>query len=104
MRTMFSFQSFNELGEYLLKEQDELKTRVHILERHIETPHKQIAKEWLTIDELQDYLPDYPAKSTIYGLVCYKKIPFHKTGKKLRFLKSEIDEWLLLGKMGSKEE
>lgn len=55
------------------------------------------AKEWLNIKELCDYLPDKPAMATVYGWVGHKQIPFRKSGKKLRFLRSEIDKWLLNG-------
>lgn len=49
---------------------------------------------WFNLEELCDYLPDRPAKQTVYGWVFQKKIPYHKKGKKLQFLKCEIDEWL----------
>ena len=49
---------------------------------------------WFNIEELCEYLPDRPAKQTVYGWVFHKKIPYHKKGKKLQFLKCEIDEWL----------
>ena len=55
------------------------------------------AKEWLNIKELCEYLPDKPAIATVYGWVGHKQIPFRKSGKKLRFLRSEIDKWLLNG-------
>ena len=48
----------------------------------------------LTLKELIDYLPEKPAKQTVYGWVNYKKIPFEKHGKKLYFRKSKIDRWL----------
>ena len=48
--------------------------------------------KWLNIDELCDYLPDKPAKATIYGKVHLRLIPFHKQGKSLIFRKSEIDD------------
>ena len=53
---------------------------------------------WMGIVGLQEYLPDKPAKATIYGWVSTKQIPYHKGGKKLRFRKSEIDAWLETGK------
>lgn len=49
---------------------------------------------WLNLNELCDYLPDKPAKATVYGWVHARLIPYHKGSKKLRFLKSEIDIWL----------
>jgi excisionase family DNA binding protein len=43
-------------------------------------------------------------KPTVYGLVHQKNIPFHKKGKKLYFLKSEILTWIQSGKRQSKSE
>lgn len=59
---------------------------------------------WLNIDELQEYLPDHPAKATIYGWVSSRQIPYHKNGKKLRFLQKEIDEYLMKGKRKTVKE
>ena len=50
--------------------------------------------KWFTLDELVEYDPEKRAKQTFYGLVSKGAIPFHKRGKKLTFLKSEIDLWL----------
>ena len=53
------------------------------------------ADRWMNIQELMDYHPDKPAKKTVYDWVTLRKIPYHKDGKRLRFLKSEIDRWLM---------
>lgn len=53
---------------------------------------------WLDLNQLCQYHPDKPTKPTVYGWVNAGIIPVHKGGKKLRFLKSEIDSWLLQGK------
>jgi excisionase family DNA binding protein len=50
---------------------------------------------WFDIKELCSYLPDKPARATIYSYVHKREIPFHKGKSKLRFLKSEIDAWLI---------
>jgi excisionase family DNA binding protein len=42
--------------------------------------------------------PTNPSKPTVYGWVNAGTIPVHKGGKKLRFLKSEIDNWLRQGR------
>jgi hypothetical protein len=55
--------------------------------------------KWLNLDELISYLPDKPAKATIYGKVHSKMIPYCKQGKSLIFRKSEIDEWLNRGRI-----
>lgn len=53
---------------------------------------------WFDLIEICNYLPDKPAKPTVYGWVRDGLIPCHKGAKKLRFLKSEIDQWLRSGK------
>lgn len=49
--------------------------------------------QWFDIDELAAYTR--LAKPTIYGR---KDIPSHKQGKRLMYLKSEIDAWLKQGR------
>lgn len=53
---------------------------------------------WLDLNELCYYHPDKPSKATVYGWVNAGIIPVHKGGKKLRFLKSEIDTYLKQGR------
>ncbi len=62
------------------------------------------ADRWFDLNELCNYLPDKPAKATAYGWVHAGLIPCHKGAKKLRFLKSEIDEWLKTGKQKTVKE
>ena len=51
-------------------------------------------EQYFTLEELCLYLPQKPAKATVYAKVHSKTIPYKKRGKKLYFLKSEIDAWL----------
>ena len=53
---------------------------------------------WFNLYEFCIYHPDKPSKATVYGWVNAGIIPVHKGGKKLRFLKSEIDTWLRQGR------
>jgi excisionase family DNA binding protein len=53
---------------------------------------------WLNLNELCEFHPDKPSKPTVYGWVNAGTIPVHKGGKKLRFLRSEINFWLKQGK------
>ena len=48
----------------------------------------------LTMSELREYLPEKPARQTVYGWVTNNKIPYEKHGSKLFFKKSKIDAWL----------
>jgi len=59
---------------------------------------------WLSLSELIEYLPSKPAPSTIYEWVSKKTIPYHKCGKRLSFLKSEIDEWVFKNGLKIDEE
>lgn len=52
----------------------------------------------LTIDELLEYLPESPAKQTVYGWVNHRTCPYEKHGKRLFFRKSAIDKWLADGR------
>ena len=47
----------------------------------------------MDVKELAFYLT--VSEGTIYDWVCYKKIPFTKVGRLVRFEKSKIDSWLL---------
>jgi excisionase family DNA binding protein len=56
------------------------------------------ADRWFNVDELINYLPDRPTRQNIYRKVSNNEIPHYKDAKKLRFLKSEIDQWLKQGR------
>ena len=56
------------------------------------------------LKELCDYLPSHPAEQTVYGWTSCHQIPFHKKGKRIMFLKSEIDTWLHESKIKSPKE
>jgi excisionase family DNA binding protein len=56
------------------------------------------ADQWFDLSELCQYHPDKPSKATVYGWVNSGTIPVHKSAKKLRFLKPEIDAWLKQGR------
>jgi excisionase family DNA binding protein len=80
--------------KHLTNEVSEIKRL--LLEKSIEQPTE--IDRWLDLNDLCIYLPDKPTKPTVYGWVNANTIPVHKGGKKLRFLKSEIDNWLRQGR------
>ena len=59
---------------------------------------------WFDLEELMAYDPEKRSKPTFYRYVQDQTIPFHKKGKKLTFLKSEIDLWLKEGRRKTIEE
>jgi excisionase family DNA binding protein len=65
---------------------------------------KIIGDCWFNLPELCSYHPEKPKKSTVYRWVRERKIPFHKRGKKLAFLKSEIDENIKSGRVKTLSE
>ena len=78
--------------ETLPKAVEEIKVElVHLkgtVERLLELSSGTQRDSWMNIEQLRAYHPDHPAKSTIYEWVGQNRIPVHKDGKKLRFLKS----------------
>ena len=79
---------------HLTNEVSEIKRL--LLEKSNEQPTE--TDRWFDLNELCNYHPDKPSKPTVYGWVNAGTIPVHKGGKKLRFLKSEIDNWLKQGR------
>ena len=41
---------------------------------------------------------------TVYTWTSANRIPYYKEGKRIRFLKSEIDKWMLNSKLKSRDE
>ena len=64
-------------------------------------PHEP---EIVDLERLVELRPIVGAKSTIYKKVSANTIPHSKRGKKLYFKLSEIDAWLLAGKVKTVEE
>ncbi|MDI1318086.1 helix-turn-helix domain-containing protein [Flavobacterium sp.] len=60
----------------------------------IETPSNKL--DIFNTEEVADYIR--LTVPTIYGLVHRNKIPYCKKGKKLYFVKSDIDKWILEGR------
>ena len=52
----------------------------------------------MNMEILRDYLPEKPARQTVYGWVNEKKIPYEKYGRRLYFRKSKIDKWIANGR------
>jgi hypothetical protein len=69
-----------------------------VLSESQKTTQQPEADCWFDLTELCNYLPDKPVKPTVYGWVHKAAIPCNKKGKKLFFLKSEIDNWLKAGR------
>ena len=95
-----TFEKLPEAMGYLIEKVESLEM---ILQARIQQPVEPF-NQWFDVEELRTYLPDKPARQTVYGWVSSKHIPSHKNGKRLRFFKPEIDKWLALGKRKSEGE
>ena len=76
----------------------ELHTKIDRLLSQTQATEQPEADKLLTIQEFIDYLPEHPAKQTVYGWVNDRLVPFEKYGKRLYFRKSDIDLWLSKGR------
>jgi hypothetical protein len=85
----------------LLKELREFKNL--FIQKQEHTPTEQPEK-WLDLNDLILYDPENRTKPTWYSKISRNEVPHYKRGKKLYFLKSEIDEWLRQGKCKSNVE
>jgi hypothetical protein len=89
--------TFNELPHAV----SQLYNKLNDIERLLleqGNEQSQQTETWFDLNQLCNYLPDKPARATVYGWVHTGIIPCHKGQKKLRFLKSEIDQWLKTGR------
>lgn len=84
-----TFEQLPQAVSLLIDEVKELKSLLQVNNQDVEQPDR-----WFNLQELREYLPDRPARQTVYGWIGKRAIPYHKKGKKLQFLKSEIDAWL----------
>jgi len=96
-----SFDQMPQVVSELKQEISGLKTLIHTL---IKTSADEPKDGWMNIEEFRAYHPDHPAKPIICEWVGKKLIPVHKDGKKLRFRRSEIDEWLNGGRAKTRKE
>ena len=79
--------TFNEVPVLLA----EVNRKLDLL---LSKPSEEEEKDRLfSVEQLQNYLPENPARQTIYGWVNNRLIPFEKHGPRLYFRKSKIDHW-----------
>ncbi len=75
----------------------------HLIELLME---KDVAKGdiFFNLEQLCAYRPDKPSKSTVYAEVSRGDIPHIKKSKKLIFLKSSIDAWIIESQKKTKKQ
>lgn len=88
--------TFDQLPEVVGELRDEIaQLKGFIMSNFSALQAPEPPKVWMDLAQLCEYLPDKPSKATVYGWVCARTIPYHKKTKKLSFLKSEIDAWII---------
>lgn len=75
-----------------------LETTVREAQRQVLDSQNSPSEQWLSVQDLCNYLPMNCSPKKVYEWTSKKFIPFHKKTKSLFFLKSEIDVWLKSGR------
>ena len=101
MKENLSFEQLPQAVTQLTAEIGELKRL--LIEQGNPAPTEP-TDQWFNLSELVAYDPAKRSKATWYSKVSRGEVPFHKNGKHLVFLKSEIDQWLKEGKQLSNAE
>lgn len=96
--------NFNDLPSALSLVLNKLENLEDMFSMLMAQTQPQKGLEWLSVSELKEYLPTHPVEHTIYCWTSNQQIPFHKRGKRIMFLKSEIGEWLQENKSKSRTE
>lgn len=96
-----TFENLPKIMSWVIDKLNKLDSKLDSLNSIPQVPS---ADQWMNLKELCEYLPSHPAEQTVYGWTSCHQIPFHKRGKRIMFLKSEIDAWLHAGKRKSQKE
>ena len=96
-----TFEDLPKAMTWMMDKLNELTSKVDNINNQSVQPQTD---QWMNLKELCEYLPNHPAEQTVYGWTSCHQIPFHKRGKRIMFLKSEIDTWLHDGKIKSQKE
>ena len=96
-----TFEDLPKAMSWMMDKLNKLDSKIDSLNN---IPQVRPADQWMILKELCEYLPSHPAEQTVYGWTSCHQIPFHKRGKRIMFLKSEIDAWLRDGKVKSEKD
>ena len=96
-----TFEDLPKAMSWMMDKLNKLDSKIDSLNN---IPQVRPADQWMNLKELCEYLPSHPAEQTVYGWTSCHQIPFHKRGKRIMFLKSEIDAWLRDGRVKSEKD
>lgn len=90
----------------LLEDNKILSAKIDALNRKISASvgNSKDDDQRMDVNEAQKYIPGHPAVQTIYGWTSNNMIPYHKVGKRIYFVKSELDAWLSKEQHKSQED
>jgi len=96
--------SFDQLPTAVNQLNDKLENIEKLLLEKQEQSISEQSDQWFSLNNLISYDPAKRTKATWYSIVSRGEVPYHKNGKNLIFLKSEIDKWLKTGRRKSNAE
>lgn len=87
--------STRNIDDFISDVANEVIRKMELLKSNPKLPEPD---RWFDLNQLVEYDPEQRTKATFYGYIHRREIPFHKRGKKLTFLQSEINDWLKQGR------
>ena len=101
-----TFDMIPMLMANLLEDNKILSAKIDALNRKISASvgNSKDEDQRMDVTEAQKYIPGHPAVQTIYGWTSNNMIPYHKVGKRIYFVKSELDAWLSKEQHKSQED
>ncbi len=103
MNTDLTFNDLPKAVARLTNKVSELSSLI-LKEAEAETNKTEQTEVWFDLNELIEYDPEKRKKPTWYSKISRNEVPHYKRGKKVYFLKSEIDEWLKQGRKKTNSE
>ena len=101
-----TFEMIPTLMVNLIEDNKVLSAKLDAINRKLSASmgNNKDENERMDVTEAQKYIPGHPAVQTIYGWTSNNMIPYHKVGKRIYFLKSELDAWLSKEQHKSKDD
>jgi len=88
LKGMVKKLTYNDLPEAIEELHHKMDVLLSIIQKQKDRP------ELMTLDQLREYLPEHPARQTIYGWINNRQIPYIKQGKRVYFKQQDIEAWL----------
>ena len=102
---MYEYSTINFEALFLIIQR--LESKIDYLQNKLDAllPARQTTEsEWMTLKELQDYIPAHPSESTVRRLISSRAIPSFRSGRRVLVKKSDVDDWLMRTKRSSTHE